>query len=83
MYWDIRHTVLLIIGLMALAVGLAPGCRAQTSVTIAKCGDMVPVTFTKSGRNASLWRVATCPGDWVAAPTGPWYRCECPAAKEN
>ena len=78
MYWDFRHTALLVIGLAALALGLAPSCERER-LPPARCGHMA---FIK-GSGWSEASTRPCPGRWVAVPTGPWYRCECPAPAKD
>lgn len=52
---------------------LLAGCQPQMPVH-APCGHMA---FVRSSGGSDAHRMV-CAGQWVAIPTGPWYRCECP-----
>jgi hypothetical protein len=71
MYWNYRHSLLLILGAAALAFGLGPSCDRQKGDPV-QCGHMA---FIDRGHSDADTR--PCPGKWIAGPTGPWYRCEC------
>jgi hypothetical protein len=61
--------------MLILVLVLLAGCN-KGSYDFA-CGDFLPVD-TFYYRGISMENARECPGQWVAVPTGPWYRCECP-----